>query len=149
MPIVRRPLFPIVYVAPVETMTSPGCKLFSQSETVHLLESLGSNGFPCRTQFAYAPAGFSQHGTHYSYVAFGKTHVQLKLLPDQNVVFNSRLRRSFLSARYYLPLLGSASLLALALVHALSVALPRPVSSLLLSFVGDASPSIGLLPLLS
>ena len=50
---------------------------------------------------------------------------------------------------YSLPLLGSASLLALALVHALSVALLRSVSSLLLSFAGNASPSVGLPALLS
>ncbi|CAM9597029.1 unnamed protein product, partial [Ascophyllum nodosum] len=46
---------------------------------------------------------------------------------------NSRSWRSSLSVRILLPLLCSASLLALALVLALSVALPRPVSSLLLS----------------
>ena len=49
---------------------------------------------------------------------------------------------------YSLPLLDSASLVALALVHALSVALPRPVSSLLLAFADDASPSVGFSALL-
>ena len=43
---------------------------------------------------------------------------------------------------YSLPLLCSASFLALALVHVLSVALLRPVSSILLSFAGDASPPV-------
>ena len=48
-----------------------------------------------------------------------------------------------------LPLLSSASLLTLALVHALSMALLRPFLSLLLFFAGDASPSVGLPALLS
>ena len=39
------------------------------------------------------------------------------------------------------------SLLAPALVHALSMALPQPILSLLLSFTGDASPSVDLLAL--
>ena len=43
---------------------------------------------------------------------------------------------------YSLPLLCSASFLALALVHVLSVAFLRPVSSILVSFAGDASPSV-------
>ena len=43
---------------------------------------------------------------------------------------------------YSLPLLCSAFLSALALVHALSVALLRPFSLLLLSFARDASPSM-------
>ena len=43
------------------------------------------------------------------------------------------------------PLLYSASLSALALVHVLFVALLRPVSSILLSLAVDASPSVGLL----
>ena len=45
---------------------------------------------------------------------------------------------------YSLPLIGSASFLVLTLVHALSVALLGPFSSLLLSFAGDISPSVGL-----
>ena len=55
------------------------------------------------------------------------------LLPEQNVVFDLRSRRSSLSVRVLVPFLGSASFLALVVVHALSVALLRPVQSLLLS----------------
>ena len=58
-------------------------------------------------------------------------------------------RRAPYPSGYSLSLLGSALLLALALVHALSVALRRPFSSLLLSFAGDTSPSVGLPALLS
>ena len=66
---------------------------------VHFLKSVGSNGLPYHTQFTYAPVSFSQLDMHYSYVAFRKTHFLPKLLSDQNVIFNSRSRRSSLSAR--------------------------------------------------
>ena len=46
------------------------------------------------------------------------------------------------SLHYTLQLLCSGSFSALALVHVLSVALLRSFSSLLLSFAGDASPSV-------
>ena len=67
-----------------------------------------------------------------------------RLLPDQNVVLTYVRGEAPYPSGYSLPLLGSASLLALALVHALSVPLLRPVSSLLLSFACDVSPSVNL-----
>ena len=48
---------------------------------------------------------------------------------------------------YLLPLLCSTSFSALALVHVLSVALLRPVLSILLSLASDASSSVGILAL--
>ena len=100
MPITRWPPLPILYVTPVETMTSPpSCKLCSQSEMVHFLKSVGSNGLLYHAQFAYAHASFSRLGKHYLYVAVGKTRILPELLPNQNVVFNSRSRRSSLSVR--------------------------------------------------
>ena len=140
----------IIYIAPIETITSfPGRELFYYAEMCQFLELVGNNGLPHDTQFAYALASFSRFGKHYSYVAFGKKYFIPKLLPVQNVVFDLRSRKTSYPSGHSLPLLGLAPLLALALVHALSMALLRPFSSFLLSFAGDASPSVGLPALLS
>ena len=121
----------------------------SSAEMSQFLQTVGSNGLPQHTQFPYAPAIFSRFGKHCSYVAFGKIHFTPNLLPAQNVVFGLCSRRSFYPSGHTLPLLYSASLSTLALVHVLSVALLRPVSSILLSFAGGASPSVDLLALRS
>ena len=62
------------------------------------------------------------------------------LLPDQNVVFDQRSGRSFLSVRVFactlmLSVLGAGS-------NVCALPLLRPVSSILLSFAGDTSPSM-------
>ena len=91
----------IVYIAPIETITSPGCKLFYYEEVSQFLEAVGSNGLPQHTQFPYAPTSFSRFGKHCSYVAFGKIYFISKLLPVQNVVFDFRSRKSSLFVRAF------------------------------------------------
>ena len=101
----------------IETIISPpGCKLFYCAEMPQFLQAVGSNGLPQHTQFSYALANLS----FLTYVPGGA--------PEP--------------PGHSLPLLCSASFSALALVHASSVSLLRPVSSILLSFSGDASPSV-------
>ena len=93
---------PIVYIAPIKTITSPPAfRLFYCAVMFEFLESVGNNGLLHHTQFLCALASFSRFGKHYSYVAFGKIHFLPKLLPVQNVVFNLRSRRSSLSVRVF------------------------------------------------
>ena len=140
----------IVYIALIETITSPpGSKLFYCVEMAQFLHAVGSNGLPQHTQFPYELASFSRSGKHCCYVEFRQIHCLPKLLPIQDVVFYLFTGRAPYSSGRSLPLLFSASLSALALVHVFSVALLRPVSLILLSFPGDALPSVGLLALRS
>ena len=93
---------PTVYIAPIETMTSPpGYKLFYCAKMFQFLESIGNHGLPHDTQFSYALASFSRFGLHYSYVDLGDIHFLPKLLPVQNVVFDLRSMRSSLSVRVF------------------------------------------------
>ena len=140
----------IVYIASIETITSPGCNFFYCAELPEFLQAVGSNGLPQHAQFPYARARFSRFGKHYSYVAFGKIHFYTKTATSSERRLLSHVRgEAPYPSGHSLPLLCSASLSALALMHVLSVALLRPVSSILLSFAGDASPSVGLLALRS
>ena len=45
---------PIVYIALVETITSPGCKVSHCTEIFQFFESVRNNGFPQHTQFPNA-----------------------------------------------------------------------------------------------
>ena len=90
-----------MYIAPVETIISPGYKLVYFIEMPQFLQAVGSNGLPQYTQFPYALASFSRLGKHCCYVAFRKTHCLPKLLPVQIVVFDFRSRKSCLSARVF------------------------------------------------
>ena len=142
------PLY-IVCIASIETITSPpGCKLFYYAEMSQFLEAVGSNGLPQHAHFPYALAIFSRFGKHCSCVAFGKNHFILKLLCQFKTSSLTYVRGGApYPSGHSLPLLWSASLSALALVHVLFVAFLRLVCSILLSFASDASPSIGHLAL--
>ena len=124
-------------------------QVFYCAQMSQFLEVVGSNGLPQHTQFPHALGSISRFGKFCCHVAFRKIHC----LPNCY-----QFRTSFLTyvpggapypLGHSLPLLCSAPFLTLALVHVLSVALLRPVSSILLSFPGDASPSVGLLALRS
>ena len=115
-----------------------------------VLQAVGSNGLFQHTQLPYALASFPRFGKHYSYVAFGKIHFFIRTVTSSERRHLSHVRRgASYPSGHSLPLLCLASLSALALVHVLSVALLQPVSSILLSFAGDALPSVDLLALRS
>ena len=133
-------LLSIVYIALIEAITSPpGCKLLYCAEMPQFIQPLGSNSLSQHTQFPYALTSFSRFGKHWYYVAFQFRTSSLTYVR----------RGAPYPLGQSLPLLCSASLSVLALVHVLSVALLRPVSSMLLSFAGDALPSVSLLALRS
>ena len=92
----------IVYITPIEIITSPpGCKLFYYAEMPQFLEAVGSNSLPQHTQFPYAPTSFSRFGKYCSYATCGRIYFIPKLPPVQNVVFESRSRRSSLSVKVF------------------------------------------------
>ena len=101
------------------------------------------------TQFPYALANFSRFGKHCCYVAFRKFHCSPNRYQFRTLFLTYVPGGAPYPSGHPLLLLCSASFLALALVFVLSVALLRPVSSILLSFAGDASLSVDLLALRS
>ena len=117
---------------------------FSTAQRSQFLQAVDSNGLPQHTQFPYALASFSRSAS------IAVTSHSVKLIEYQNCYqFRTSCWTYVPGGASYpsghsLPFLCSASLSALAQVHVLSLALLRPVSSILLSFAGDGSPSVGL-----
>ena len=139
-----------MYIALIETITSPSCKLFYCADMSHSsfrrwVVTVFHNTFSFRMRLQSS---------------LDSASIALMSLSVKNISYQYcyQFRTSSLTyvrggapypSGHSLPLLSSAFLSALAMVYVLSVALLRSVSSILLSFAGDASPSIGLLALRS
>ena len=133
---------PIVYIAPIKTLTSlPICKFSSARRWFISSRRWVATVFDIIFSFRMR-ASFFQFGKHYSYVAFGETPFYQNCYQFRTLSLTYVRGGGPYPSGYSLPLLCSAFLLPLALVFALSVALWRPVSSLLLSFAGDALSSV-------